>query len=334
MTRIRRLAFVSAALLMASMLPSAVAAAPPAVDLDIASAAHMLSPADVRQADISNSKAGKALLQSLDADGSIELNRRPYRVFAFGAQRIVIDAKTPLQVMAGLNKAGIQVYEAIPSALPVAASAQSGYAVPPSSAWSYNTDGSFVTTAGTWKRTIFWTITVAWNYKACSTCTAFQYFRMFGKEQAATITGSGANEGFKRAWLEFDNQGNWGGSPVEFEFGEPEESYAGVANQTFTVGFGSNYNVSLGIGPLTAGGGTNTSYGGSMTKSSENWHPVVRTETASGGVQWCRYESAEFTGTKVISTRVSLRQAVNAQLGGWNILTGQQDFTSSCPSQI
>jgi hypothetical protein len=71
-----------------------------------------------------------------------------------------------------------------------------------------------------------------------------------------------------------------------------------------------------------------------MTKSSENWHPVVRSESGSGGVQWCRYESAEFTGTKVVTAREGLRVSSTSAAPTWQFLTGQQDTTNSCPSQI
>ncbi len=299
------------------------------------SAPRVLTQDEVKAADISGSEdANAALRVAAEGDDGLQLERRTYRVFAFGDQRVVVDAKTALTVWTGMNSQGQFVYEAAPFAKPMSVASQPGYVVPPSSAWVYNTDGSIANTVGTWKRTIFWTINAAWNYKACSSCTAYQYFRMFGKMQAATITGATSSQGFKRAWLEFDNNGVWGGSPTEFEFGEPEQSYPGTANQVTTYGFSDTFTVTLGEPPASVGGTHNETYGGSMTRSTENWHPVVRAETASGGVQWCRYEAAEFTGTKVIAARVSIRQAVNAQLGGWNILYGMQDFTSSCPSQI
>lgn len=72
-----------------------------------------------------------------------------------------------------------------------------------------------------------------------------------------------------------------------------------------------------------------------MTKSTENWHPVVRsTELGSSGVQWCRYEAAEFTGTKMVTTRVGARTTTTGTNIGWYIYMGQQGSYSSCPSQI
>ena len=300
-------------------------------DATIVAEARRLSPAEVRDADITDSERGRTILRS---ETSLDVNRRPHRVFDFGGQVVVIDAKSPMAVTEGLTRAGKRVYDIVPQARPVAVAASPGYAVPPAAAWDHNVGGGFTTTLGTWKRTIFWNINVAWNWKVCGACQAHQYWRIYGKFQAATLTGALPNQGFKRAWIEFDNSGGWGGSPADFEVSEPEESVAGVSNQTTTVGFSENFEFTLGIPPFSFGGGMDHSYGGSMTRSSENWHPVVRNEVGSGGVQWCRFDSAEFTGAKVISTRVGIRQAVNAQLGGWNILYGMQDFTASCPSQI
>jgi hypothetical protein len=300
-------------------------------DVAIVGGARQLSTAEVRGADITDTERGRSVLRE---ETSLDVNRRPHRVFAFGAQTVVIDTKSTMTVTEGLTRAGERVYDIVPQARPMPVAASPGYAVPPAAAWDYNTSGGFTTTLGTWKRTILWIIDVAWNWRACGGCQAHQYWRIYGKFQAATLTGARSDQGFKRAWLEFDNTGAWGGSPWEFELSQPEESVAGVANQTRSVGFSTNFDLDLGIPPFSFGGGADHTYGGSMTRSSENWHPVIRTEVASGGVQWCRFDAAEFTGTKTISTRVGLRQAVNAQLGAWNILYGMQDVTNSCPSQI
>lgn len=338
MYRSRRTKVGAATLLIMSLVAPSVAAADesqPAPDLTIVSSARELSTEEVRGHDITDTDAGANALSTASEDGSIDVNRRPYRAFDFAGQLVIIDAKTPLVVREGRNQAGEHVYDVIPFAKPVGVAARPGYAIPPSSAWSYNTDGSSVTYLGTWKQTYFYTITVAWNYKTCSTCTAYTYWRMSGKFIAAVLTGSNPDEGFRKAWIEFDNNGGWGGSPVEFEPPTPEESYAGVNNQTKTWGYGSTFNVNLGIPPLTAGGSANNTYGGSMSSSSENWHPVVRSEVASGGVMWCYYNFfSEFGGTKAIAARVGLRQAVNAALGGWYILKGMRDDNYNCPNQI
>lgn len=328
---------VVAALLSTSLAaPSLVAASQdqPAPDITIVSPARQLSAAEVRQHDITDTDDGTTTLRAAADDGSIDVNRRPYRVFAFGGQKLVIDAKTPVAAAVGLNSAGETVYDIVPTAKPVAATARPGYAVPPATAWGYNTDGSSVTYIGTWKQTLYWTINAAWNYKACSTCTAYQYFRMYGKLLAAVLTGSKADAGFRKAWIEFDNNGAWGGSPYEFEPPTPEQSEAGPANQTRTFGYGNTFNVSFNVPPWTVGGGASTTYGGSMSVSKENWHPVVRPEVASGGVMWCYYDwFNEFGGTKAIAAQVGIRQAVNAQLGGWYILKGMRDDTQNCPPQ-
>jgi hypothetical protein len=302
-----------------------------APDTSIVSAGRQLTPAEVRGFDITDSKAGAKALA--DAADSLDINRRPYRAFDFAGQQVVIDAKTPITVAVGLNAAGDKVYEVAPTAVPIGLAAQPGYAVPPASAWSYNTDGGFTTILGTWKQTVFWIIDVAWNWKPCGSCTAHQYFRIYGKMQAAVLTGSNPDEGYRRAWIEFDNNGAWGGSPYEFELPEPTEAHRGTDGITRTFGFGNNYDISFNVAPVTLGGGSNYTYGGSVTRYIEYWWPVVRSEIASGGVQYCRYDQKEFLGPKVIATQVGIRQAINAQLGGWNILKGMEQSTSRCPPQ-
>ncbi len=315
------------ALLIVPVPPSAAAADGDKIseaDLVIVSEARQLAAADVRASDVTDSPVGLSVLESF-AD-SLDVNARPYRVYVFGEQQTVVDAATSLSVFTGRNAFGEQVYEVVPFARPTTFSARAGYAVPPTSAWVYNTDGSFGNTYNNWKRTGFYTIMAAWNWKPCSTCTAHQYFRMYAQMQAATLTGQ--DSPWRRAWIELDNNGSWGGSPHEFELGEPEETVNGPQSIEITVGFGSNLNVTLGAAPLTAGGGTNTSYSGKMSIPTETWQPVIRTEIASGGVNYCRVD--EWNGVKKVATRVGIRQAVNAQLGGWNILFGMQRSYNGC----
>ncbi len=336
MRRGHRVVFGLVALLILGAMPvgaSAAATTRSAPDLRIVAGVRQLSAAQVRARDITETSAGRAALRAA-SEASIDVWRRPHRVFDFGDQQVIIDAKSPIAVSAGRNAAGATVHSVVPRAQPIGLAAGAGYVVPPDSAWVYNSDGAFITTVGTWKQSVFWTITAAWNYKACGTCTAYQYFRIYGKMQAATLTGAKPDEGFRRAWIEFDNYGGWGGSPAAFEVAEPEESYSGTDGITLSVGFGQSFNYGLGVPPVSVGGQSNVTYGGSMTKHNENWHPVVRAELGSGGVQWCRYDLPEFTGSKVIATRVGIRQAVNATLGGWSILKGMEDFTSRCPSWI
>lgn len=327
MTRSKQLAVLCALALAAVATPTAAGGASGASEpnLGIVSGRQQISEDDVRGADITGSAAGRDVLESFS--DSININARPYRVFAFGDQRTVVDAATTLTVFQGRNDVGELVYEVVPVARPTTYSARAGYAVPPTSAWVYNADGSFGNTYNNWKRTGFWTIMAAWNYKACSTCTAYQYFRMYAQMQAATVTGQDSK--WRRAWVELDNNGGWGGSPYEFEFGQPDETVNGPNSVEITVGFGSSLSVNLGAPPLTAGGGTNTSYSGKMSIPTEYWHPVVRAEIASGGVNYCRV--TEWNGVKKIATRVGIRQAVNATMGGWNILFGMQLSYNGCP---
>ncbi len=296
-----------------------------------------LDDAEVAAADITDSVQGlAALLQA--ADEGLEIYSSVFRVYVFGEySKYIVPSTTPFTVYTGVNAYGDPVFDLVVHSGPTGdITASAGLAPPPSSQWKYNNDGSFAQTVGSWYRVIWWTLTFADNYRTCSTCTAYDFWRVHGKMRASAVTGSTSSEGFKRAWLEFRrSSGKWSSvGMASFEADQPEESYAGTANQTTTVGFGTSYSVNLGVPPLTATGGYNTSYGGSMTKSSENWHPVIRTTIGNGGVQWCRYESPEFTGTKIVSTRQSARTNFNSGGGWWDILTGQQDYTSYCPSQI
>lgn len=293
--------------------------------LTIVSDKHQLSADQVRASDITDTEAGRNALAEFADD--LGTDGRPFRVYAFGKQQTVVDASTKVSVFAGRNAVGEEVFEVVPFARPAPLSARAGLAVPPTSAWVYNTDGGFGNTYNNWKRTGFWTIMAAWNWKACSSCTANQYFRMYATMQAATVTGK--NSPWRRAWVELDNNGGWGGSPFEFELGQPDETVPGPQSVEITVGFGSNINVTLGAAPLTGGGGVNSSYQGKMSIPTEYWHPVIRSEIASGGVNYCRVN--EWNGTKKIATRVGIRQAVNAQLGGWNILFGMQRSYNGCP---
>jgi hypothetical protein len=332
------MAVVCALAATAGAAPASAAPAPrssaAALDRSIASSARDLTAGEIRSHDVTSSDRGqRALARAGSKAGGLDVNSRSYRVYVFGDAEYVVTADTPLRVRVGRDAARQVVYDVTPYAKPAGVAAHAGWAIPPSSAWRYNNDSSFSETVGTWQRTIWWTMTKANDWKACSTCTAYDYWRLHGKERAAALTGSSSNEGFKRAWLEFDRGSGWS-TVASFESDRPEESYGGVANQTTTVGFGSSFGINIGVPPLTGSGSVETSYGGSMTKSSENWHPVIRSEIGSGGVQWCRYESAEFTGTKVVATRVGVRISSSGTNGGWGILRGQQDTTSNCPSQI
>lgn len=157
---------------------------------------------------------------------------------------------------------------------------------------------------------------------------------MYGTLRASTLTGAQPDEGFKRAWMEFDRTNTGWSSGSEFEFNKPDDSYGGNGTTSVSIGFGSALDFSLGEGPLQAGGGVNLDYYGTVTKSTENWHPIVRAEGGSGGVQWCRYEFDEFTGTRTIATRVNFRVSSSGTNGGWYILRGQSDDYTACPSQM
>jgi hypothetical protein len=105
-----------------------------------------------------------------------------------------------------------------------------GYLAPPETAWVHNVDGTFTdyvkkcdafrnNCVNAWRRQGFWTIMFTWHHGS------YQYWRMYGRMSSATITG--VEFPWARTWLEFDNNGGWGGSPSEFEFPQPDQDYHG-----------------------------------------------------------------------------------------------------------
>jgi len=323
-------------ILLVAAVPVGAAPAEGHVDLQIVTGARDLAAEEIRAADVTDTGKGARLIEdaSEGADG-VAISRRPHRAFSFGRQQIVVDAATQLRVITGLNESGERVYEILPLARPTPYSPRAGYLAPPESAWVFNVDGSFTdyvkkcdffgnNCVNGWKRQGFWTIMVAWDQGA------YQYWRMYGKMTAATLTG--VDFPWARTWLEFDNNGSWGGSPSEFEFPQPETDYNGKDGETMTIGFKAGINFELGKAPLKVGGSLDTSFTGTMTIYDEYWHPVNRDEIASGGVQFCRY-AGRANMTRKVSTRVALQQNENAQLGGWYIYRGQQKQTDACPGR-
>ncbi len=332
MDRIRVVALPLVLCLLAAPAAEARAPADPLAEPDLVIASHgrQLSAAEVRAADVTDSPVGRATIDQLAAEPDFAwLRRRPSRVLRFGEHEIVADAATALSVFSGRNRAGLLVYEVVPAARPAPVSAQAGYAGPPdgSSAWVYNTSGYFSSTYNNWRRNIAWTIMAAWNYRLCSTCTAYQYFRIYGSIQGGTI--AGADSKWRRLWLEFDSTDGWGGAPADFEFGEPAESVPGPNHVEITVGFANGVTIQLGAPPLTASGSHSTNYQGKISIPDEYWYPVLRDKIGSGGVGYCRLNA--WNHTRKISTRQGIRQAVNAQLGGWHILYGMQLSYKGCP---
>lgn len=172
--------------------------------------------------------------------------------------------------------------------------------------------------------------------RPCESCTAHDYYRLYMRLRASVLQEyvGCSSCGYKQAWIEADRNDDWGASLVEFEPAKPLESYAGRDDQTVSIGLGSSWSIDLGVPALSAGGTVDQSFGGSVTSSSENWHPVIRAEDGSGCVQWCRHTAQEFTGTRLIAARVGVRIGRNASPGSWSLLMGQRDFTDRCPTQI
>jgi hypothetical protein len=301
-------------------------------------AQHLLPAARIAAADITATDFGQYTLNRIRlTPESIDLNSGVFRVFLFGNQHIFItEASNPFSVYVGQNAGGQPVYnvatfdnvEAVPSS--------SGYIVPPKSAFNVKNSGSNSETVGTWQRDWWWEVDKANDYKDCPSCTAYDYYRYYAKVRGGVLQehAGDPNAGYKRLWIEIDrlNTGWTTTGMVEFESAEPEESVAGPNNVDVTVGFGTTYSVNIGVGPIGAGAASSSSYGGTMHLSTEWWHPIIRSELGSGGVQWCRYQSAEFGGTKSIAARTSIRVGATASYGGYQTLRGMQDFTSSCPA--
>jgi len=325
----------SVVILGMTLAPSAAFAGNRSTQLDdvIASDRRQLSPDEVRKGDVTDTKLGRTTLAGLSVDSG-EIAARPRRVFAFGNQVTVVGAATPVQVFAGSNEAGDPVYEITPIARPTPLSPRAGFAVPPDSAWVHNADDDWTDVVrlcdgfgnncqNTWKRQGFWNIQAAWNQGS------YQYFRMYGRQTSSTITGT--DYGWARTWLEFDNTGSWGGSPSEFEGSLPQEDYHSQTGATLTIGFKAGITFELGKAPVTVGGGVDQSYTGTIQYFYEYWHPIIRAEMSSGGVQYCRYDD-DFRMTRKVTTRVGIRHNNNAQLGGWYIVRGMSDtWYPKCP---
>jgi hypothetical protein len=326
-------------------------------DSAVVSQARALSPAEVRAADITESPAGEAALRAeRKYPESIWSRWQPARVFKFGNQVVITDVTTPLTVIAGLDAQDRQAHEVMPLARPAPRTAPGGYSPPSASTWVANTQGGYTNyfeacgrtdggpTSGctlsemqqglswgkVWKREVIWNINANWDQPCYGRTGTCQYFRMYGRIRSSVLTA--ARFPYARSWIEFATDGNWGGSPSDnFEFPKPEESVAGKADTTKTIGFGANLSVTLGPAPKAVGGGVSGEYKGSVTSSSEWWHPVSRDTVASGGVQYCRYASG-WEVARLITTRVGIMQNKNAQMGGWNILLVMQKTSAKCPS--
>ncbi|MDH3298889.1 MAG: hypothetical protein OES24_00100 [Acidimicrobiia bacterium] len=295
------------------------AGSPAGPDREIVTGRRQLAVAEVRAAAVDSRAASNEMGRSM-------------QTFRFGDYEISVSAGSPLEVFVGQAADGSTVYEAVPSTFAAGVPQETGYVTPTDGYYKYNNEGSGTETVGTWNRKWWWTLNKA-NDFATSSTTKHDYYRTYVQIQGAALTGSSANEGYRQLWIELD----WKSStliPALQEVGMPKESYAGVPNQTTTIGFSTSASIKLGAPPVEGTLGAETDWQGSMTRSTENWHPIIRSEKGSGGVMWCRYEAAEFTGTKYLTARVSTRIGSTASFPGQSILRGQRENYSSCPTQI
>lgn len=297
---------------------------------------YFLTEDEIADGDITNSAEGQNLiLTQLDS----EQNLQPMRAFKFGETKVVVSAAVKLNVVKTFDNHGDVLYEVFPIAQGVKFSGAAGFVVPPNSEFAYHSEDQITSVLGTWIRKIWWTMQKANNY-SCTNCGTYDYWRIYGRIQGSTETGTSSNFGYKRLWLEFNLDNTTSG--YEYEPVKPVESYAGPGNTTTTIGFGAGVDISLGSAPKMASVGLDASYAGSVTRSTENWHPVIRAESGSGGVQWCYYvgenwftgDDQEFTGTRTLTTRASVRFSSSSSAPIWHIRYGMEDRYTNCPSQL
>lgn len=291
---------------------------------------RLLSDSEIMSADISSSAEGSKVLEEATNDN---LNKTPLTVYKFGEDISIVNTTTKIRVALVSYADSRLEYEVQPIVDGSSALVTAGFVSPPVGAFVHHSDGFFTTIKDDWIRKTWWNLVKANNY-TCSNCGTYDYWRIYGKVQGSTDAGSNSWRGYKRLWIEFDRTST---NPVyEFEPSMPKESIAGASNSSQTIGFGASLNFPLGAPPVGASGTFDYSYSGTIYKSTENWHPVVRSESGSGGVQWCYYTApgSEFTGTRYLVTRVSVRQAPIASAPKWAILTGMSDSTVDCPTQL
>jgi hypothetical protein len=160
-------------------------------DREIVSDLREMSPDEIAAGDLTGSPlGGSASEQVQDAEFQQAVSLSSLRVYAFGGDVWTIPADQPFIAVTGLNAAGERVYVLNPVVKPAEIEPQAGYAVPPRSAFLYNNSNAWAETVGTWRRWVFWTLTKANNWRACSTCAAHDYYRMYGKMRAASLQGS------------------------------------------------------------------------------------------------------------------------------------------------
>lgn len=296
----------------------------------IISHARVLSSQEVRAADVTADPEGSKILEDeLRKTEGLD-TQALYRVFRFGDQTVIAEDGSELIVVEGRNAQGQLVYQVGGSTGSGIDEAPSpGYASPSAGAYQYHADQSRIEYVGTWRRQTWWQVDKANNWAPVKNGTPHDYYRFTSKTQFQ-CTDCWASEGYKRAWLEADMTA----SVFEYEPGTPAEPYPGNGQTSFSVGYSSSFSVSLGVGIAGASAQEQSSWGITLTKSTENFHPVDRNEEASGGAQWCRYESAEYTGSKLVPQRQHARVSASASIPVWDYWTGQADSTSNCPTQI
>ncbi|NYI99596.1 hypothetical protein HNR19_000295 [Nocardioides thalensis] len=287
---------------------------------------RVLSAAEVLALDVTDSLLGQEALAEAAASG-MDVYSVPHSVYEYDGATLVAPTGAEVRAFDGENAAGETVSTLAVVAAEGAEPTDPGLAVPPKSAFGYNNSGNWQYTTDDWIRKGWWNITTA-RWRPNTSSAWKRYTRFTNKTNGGLLDTSGS--GFRRLWAEVDRTSS--GSYSEFEPPTPASGIAGAADTTTTIGYSAGVSITLGAPPIAVSGSADTSYTGSVTSSTQWWHPVNRAEVGSGGVQWCHYPSSGYQqANKVIAGRVSLSRADNATAPGWTILHGMSASNSNCP---
>lgn len=157
---------------------------------EIVSEATWLSPQQISAGDISSTKAGQSAIRA--AGGGSE-GASPLRAYRFGDTTAVVSSAVKMTVRSGRDANGRRIAEVYPVAQGVPLGDAAGFVVPPNSAFKYNNENQFTTTSGTWIRKIWWQLQYANNY-TCSGCGTYDYWRIYGRIQGSTETGTNGEQ--------------------------------------------------------------------------------------------------------------------------------------------
>jgi len=305
---------------------------------------RVLSSAEVTGANITGSARAEKFLTEAQNDLSpmtayqgSGFTAHNFQVFHFGDVVAVVPQSNRMRVWEGVNAVGEKVHQVAVAAEPIDLEAYGAETT--SSKWQFAGDDCYTLLVGTWKRVVCYQFDKRNNHQGNNDPRPRDYYRLTVDVNASALTGSKPNEGFNRAWIEMEPTDDFGGPTYrELHFHRrPKDSLTGddVGKQTVTYGFSNRFDVKLGAAPVQVGASTGANWGTSVEKSLENVHPVQRPDPFTGGAMWCRYTPEEFTGTQSITARLAFKKTRKGGMkGGFYLLTGQQEGTDRCPTQL